>query len=379
MAPRDQELIFRKFDKRKIVLSTNICETSITIENIVYVVDCGRVKTKRYSESLGMEILDVVSISKAQAKQRSGRAGRTQPGSVFRIFTRKEYEDMPENPLPEILSCNLNDAVLILKSLGISNLKNFEMIDKPNIESVNNSLEYLFITRAIDVNGDITNLGKSISNIPLDANLSISLMASIDYGCFDEVSTIVSMLSIDQVFIDVSKTSYAYKKYLQKRESFKTPTSDFMMLLDIFCLWEKASFDIKFLKTNFLSVRNMWQAKKIRDQLRKQFCDKKSSNRENVLLAFCAGFYQNTAKLTDGIYKTLFNLTDCFVHYTSCLYKKYAKFILYFSITKTRREYLRYCNEITTDMLCSVLNRPIQSTKYPKKKFIPGKYKKKLK
>lgn len=367
MPPKDQEMIFKKLDKRKIILSTNICETSITIENIVYVVDCGRVKMNRYSDSLGIEILDVVNISKAQAKQRSGRAGRTQPGTVFRIFTRNEYKNMQDNPTPEIMSCNLNDAVLILKSLGIENLETFDMIDKPNIESVNNSLEYLFITRAIDVNGNITELGKRVSNIPLDVNLSISLISSIEFGCFDEVSTIVSMLSIDQIFIDINSSNTLYKKFLEKRESLKNNHSDFLMLLDIFSSWEKTSFDNKHLKKNFLSVRSMWQAKNIREQLRKQFDVKDSSNRDKVLLAFCSGFYPNTAKLTDGTYKTLFNQTDCYVHFTSCLYKKFPKFILYFSVTKTRREYLRYCNAISSEMLCAVLNRSTVSNDFSQK------------
>ncbi|EOB14642.1 Putative pre-mRNA-splicing factor ATP-dependent RNA helicase DHX16 [Nosema bombycis CQ1] len=360
MPPQDQELIFKKTNKRKIILSTNICETSITIENIRYVVDCGRVKMKKYSDSLGIEILDVVNISKAQANQRSGRAGRTQPGTVFRIFTRNEYKNMIENPIPEILSCNLNDAVLILKSLGITNLKTFDMIDKPTLESVNNSLEYLFITRAINVKGEITLFGKRISNIPLDANLSISLLASIQFGCFEEVSTIVSMLSVDQIFMDITSTNFLYKKYIERRESLKNNYSDFVMLLDIYQGWEKTLFDKKYLKHNFLSTRNMWQAKRIREQLKRQFNIKNSSNRENILLAFCAGFYPNTAKLVEGSYKTIFNETNCYVHFTSCIYKKYSKYILYYSITKTKKEYLRYCNEITSEMLCSVLKRTIE-------------------
>lgn len=356
MPIEEQELVFEKYPIRKIILSTNVCETSITIENIKFVVDCGRVKQMRYSDNLGMSILETVMISKAQARQRSGRAGRTEPGKVFRIFTMEEYNNMIETSIPEILTTDVSSGILTIQSLGIGDIKTFPLIDKPKIEAINNALEFLYLLKAVDALGNITDLGKNIAKIPLYPSLALSLIKSINLGCFDDVAIISAMLTVEQIFNDIKNNNKLYRKFDFIKKSWYDSRGDFFMMLKIFKKWEENHFSYKFLKMNFLNIKNMWQAKKIREQLSKIFNKRKFSNESKVLEAFCCGYFMNIAKITQDGYTTIFKDTNCFIHSSSCLYKKNAKYVLYFSILRTRKEYLRYCNVVTPEILCKSVN-----------------------
>lgn len=356
MSIEDQELVFEKTKLRKIILSTNICETSVTIENVKFVVDSGRVKQMRHANNLGMDILEVIMISKAQAKQRSGRAGRTAPGKVFRIYTKEEYINMPDSTLPEILTTNVCSGILTIKSLGILNLNKFEMIDLPKLESINDALEYLFLVKAVDNLGNITNLGRKIANIPLDPNLAVSIIKSIEFGCFDEVSIISAMLTVDQIYADIKKDSKIYKRYTACKKSWYDNRGDFFMLLNIYRAWEKDNFSYKFLKSQYLNRKNMWQAKKIKEQLERLFNVKKSKNELKIIEAFSCGYFMNIAKIKENAYFTVFKDTECFIHNSSSLYKQNTKYVLYHSIVRTKREFLKYCNVVTPEILCKSVN-----------------------
>lgn len=357
MSINDQEEVFLNTEKRKIVLSTNICETSVTIENIVYVVDSGRVKQMRHSCFLGLDILETLMISKAQAKQRSGRAGRTGPGKTFRIYTKQEFLQMKDSLLPEILTTNVCKCILTIKSLGINNLNNFKMIDMPNPDSINDALEYLFLARAVDSVGDITDLGRKMARLPLDPYLSLTLIRSEELGCFEDVAIIAAMLTVDQIYVDVKKDdNFLYKKFLAVKSSWNDDRGDFFVLLKIFNAWKKEKYSNKFCKYNFLSLRNMWQAKKIKDQLSFMFNYNNSSNKSKVIEAFSFGYFMNIAKIKEDGYYTIFKQTECYIHSSSCLYKKREPFILYFSIVRTKREFLKFCNVVTPEILCKSVN-----------------------
>ncbi|WUR02268.1 ATP-dependent RNA helicase [Vairimorpha necatrix] len=357
MSAHDQERVFLKTDKRKIILSTNICETSITIENIVYVVDSGRVKHMRHSNNLGMDILETVMISKAQAKQRSGRAGRTKPGKTFRIYTKQDFNKMADFTPPEILTTNVCSGILTIKSLGIDDLSTFDMIDKPKVDSINDALEYLFLTRAVDKNGKITKLGLKMSSLPLDPNLALTLIRSVELKCFQDTAIISAMLTIDQIFIDVSKENKnLYKKFLDSKKIWYDERGDFFVLLKIFKEWQKNNFSENFSKKFFLSFRNLCQAKKIVEQLSKIFCTDKSSDISKVMEAFSYGYFMNIAKIKEEGYFTVFKETECFIHSSSCLYKKRENLILYFSIVRTKKEFLKYCNVVSSEILCKSVN-----------------------
>merc|ERR1719487_506867 len=182
---------------RKCVISTNIAETSITIDGIVYVVDPGFAKQKVYNPRIRVESLLVSPISKASAHQRAGRAGRTKPGKCFRLYTEKAYKkELMEQTYPEILRSNLGSVVLQLKKLGIEDLVHFDFMDPPAPETLMRALELLNYLGALDDDGNLTDLGSVMSEFPLDPQMAKMLVISPKYKCSNEVLSITAMLSV---------------------------------------------------------------------------------------------------------------------------------------------------------------------------------------
>merc|ERR1712151_797989 len=164
---------------RKIIVSTNIAETSLTIDGIVYVIDPGFSKQKVYNPRIRVESLLVSPISRASAKQRAGRAGRTKPGKCFRLYTEKSfYEDLLETTYPEIIRSKMSTVVLTLKKLGIDDLVHFDFMDPPAPETLMRALEQLNYLGALDDEGDLTELGRQMSEFPLDPQLARIIIMS---------------------------------------------------------------------------------------------------------------------------------------------------------------------------------------------------------
>ena len=187
--------------KRKCVIATNIAEASLTIDGIYYVVDPGFAKLKVYNPKMGMDTLQVTPISQASARQRAGRAGRTGPGKCFRLYTEEAYKrEMLPTTVPEIQRTNLALTVLILKAMGINDLINFEFMDPPPVQTLVSALETLYNLEALDDEGLLTKLGRLMAEFPLEPQLAKMMLTSVDLGCSEEITTIVSMLSVQNVF-----------------------------------------------------------------------------------------------------------------------------------------------------------------------------------
>uniref|UniRef100_A0AAQ5YH64 ATP-dependent RNA helicase DHX15 n=1 Tax=Amphiprion ocellaris TaxID=80972 RepID=A0AAQ5YH64_AMPOC len=182
---------------RKVVVSTNIAETSLTIDGVVFVIDPGFAKQKVYNPRIRVESLLVTAISKASAQQRAGRAGRTCPGKCFRLYTEKAYKtEMQDNTYPEILRSNLGSVVLQLKKLGIDDLVHFDFMDPPAPETLMRALELLNYLEALNDDGDLTELGSMMAEFPLDPQLAKMVIASCEFNCSNEVLSITAMLSV---------------------------------------------------------------------------------------------------------------------------------------------------------------------------------------
>uniref|UniRef100_A0A146M6F6 RNA helicase n=1 Tax=Lygus hesperus TaxID=30085 RepID=A0A146M6F6_LYGHE len=181
---------------RKVVVSTNIAETSLTIDGVVFVIDPGFAKQKVYNPRIRVESLLVSPISKASAQQRAGRAGRTRPGKCFRLYTEKAYKnEMQDNTYPEILRSNLGSVVLQLKKLGIDDLVHFDFMDPPAPETLMRALELLNYLAALDDDGNLTDLGAVMAEFPLDPQLAKLLITSCTLNCSNEILSITAMLS----------------------------------------------------------------------------------------------------------------------------------------------------------------------------------------
>ncbi|ONI10610.1 hypothetical protein PRUPE_4G056700 [Prunus persica] len=206
----EQELVFTPTPrgKRKVVISTNIAETSITLEGVVYVVDSGFSKQRFYNPITDIENLVVAPISKASARQRTGRAGRVRPGKCYRLYTEEYFaKEMSAEGIPEIQRSNLVPCVIQLKALGIDNILGFDWPASPSSEAMVRALEVLYSLGVLDDDAKLTSpTGFQIAEIPLDPMISKMMLASGQLGCSEEMITIAATLSIQiSQFLEAKK------------------------------------------------------------------------------------------------------------------------------------------------------------------------------
>ncbi|XP_048549301.1 probable pre-mRNA-splicing factor ATP-dependent RNA helicase DEAH9 isoform X2 [Triticum urartu] len=203
----DQDLIFAPTSKgkRKVVISTNIAETSLTLEGVVYVVDSGFSKQKCYNPISDLESLVVAPISKASARQRAGRAGRVRPGKCFRLYTEEYYlNEMQSDGIPEMQRSNLVSCIIQLKALGIDNILGFDWPASPSPEAMIRALEILFSLGILDEDAKLTvPIGFQVAEMPLDPMISKMILSANDFGCSDEILTIAAFLSVQSVWVSM--------------------------------------------------------------------------------------------------------------------------------------------------------------------------------
>ncbi|KAJ3643058.1 hypothetical protein Zmor_025795 [Zophobas morio] len=335
---------------RKVVIATNIAETSLTIDGIFYVVDPGFVKQKVYNSKTGMDSLVVTPISQAQAKQRAGRAGRTGPGKCYRLYTERAYRDeMLPTPVPEIQRTNLATTVLQLKTMGINDLLHFDFMDAPPVESLIMALEQLHSLSALDDEGLLTRLGRRMAEFPLEPNLSKMLIMSVALQCSDEILTIVSMLSVQNVFYR-PKDKQAIAD--QKKAKFNQPEGDHLTLLAVYNSWKNNKFSNAWCYENFVQIRTLKRAQDVRKQLLgimdRHKLDVVSAERNTVRVqkTVCSGFFRNAAKKDpqEG-YRTLVDSQVVYIHPSSALFNRQPEWVIYHELVQTTKEYMR---EVTT-------------------------------
>ena len=342
---------------RKVVLATNIAETSITINNIVHVVDPGFCKQNAYNPGTGMETLQVVPISQASADQRAGRAGRLKPGKCFRLYTKWSFmnELEPQNS-PEIQRSNLASVVLLLKSIGIDNLFDFEFMDPPPAQVLHKALAELYLLGALNDRGELTVLGRRMSSLPMDPMMARALIASEEYGCVDEVTVIVAMLSVGNAVFYRPKEKE--KQADQARRSFTSQAGDHLTLMRVYREWEEAGFSVAWCRENFLQFRTLKRAKDVKEQLERvlQTIDVQRSsdphNVDNIRRALVRGYFYNSARLNKaGSYVTVKKPHTVEVHPHSVMFKQGARVLIYHELVLTTKEYMRSVFEVKPEWL----------------------------
>jgi ATP-dependent RNA helicase DHR2 len=203
-----QQKVFQETPKftRKVILATNIAETSITVPGIRHVIDTGKYKQRLFRPSLGLDSLLTAPISRSSANQRSGRAGRDAPGHAYRLYTEKAFYSLAIDTEPEILRCDLSQLVLILKSHGINDLAGFPLLTPPPRRALERAVIHLLQLSAISsTTGVITSLGREMSLLPLPSHLArIFLAASLpQYDCVDLIIDIVAGLSVENIYLNI--------------------------------------------------------------------------------------------------------------------------------------------------------------------------------
>ncbi|KAJ3191756.1 DEAH-box ATP-dependent RNA helicase prp22 [Irineochytrium annulatum] len=331
---------------RKVVIATNIAETSITIDGIYYVVDPGFVKQNTYDPKLGMDALVVVPISQAQARQRAGRAGRTGPGKCYRLYTEAAYQnEMLPTSVPEIQRMNLSDTVLKLKAMGINDLLNFPFMDPPPVQTMITAMELLFQLGALDTEGLITRLGRKMAEFPLEPSLSKMLILSVDLGCSDEILSIVAMLSVQNIYY---RPKEKQAQADQKKAKFHQQEGDHLTLLAVYNGWKASKFSNAWCYENYIQARSMRRAQDVRKQMLgimdryKQDIVSCGRNYNKVRMAICGGFFRHAAKKDpqEG-YKTLVEGTPVYIHPSSALFNRQPEWVIYHELVMTSKEYMR--------------------------------------
>ena len=261
---------------RRIVIATNIAETSLTVPGIVYVVDPGVVKLKRYDAATGIETLDVEQISKVQATQRAGRAGRTQAGKCYRLYTKENFQlDFADATEPEIQRTSLVNVILYLKSLELDNMDvlQFDFLDRPKESALKDALKQLYVLDAIDESGKITQIGKEMAPLPLEPNLARAMLEAKKLGCVEECATVAAMLSVDRLEVADSSSHKNSRDHhrgnpLQKIVSADAfALGDHIVFLRTFERWQRERYRRDFAREYSLSERGLEFAKEVRRQL----------------------------------------------------------------------------------------------------------------
>ncbi|GAA5971353.1 hypothetical protein JCM8115_003473 [Rhodotorula mucilaginosa] len=333
--------------RRKVIVATNIAETSLTVDGIMYVVDAGYSKLKVYNPRMGMDSLQITPISQANANQRSGRAGRTGAGTAYRLFTEMAFRDeLFENTIPEIQRTNLSNTVLLLKSLGVKNLLEFDFMDPPPQENILNSMYQLWVLGALDNTGELTELGRKMSHFPMDPALAKMLISSVEMRCSAEVLTIVSMLSVPSVF-------YRPKERAEEsdaaREKFFVPESDHLTLLHVYTQWKSNGYSDAWAARHFLHPKTLRKAREVRTQLLDIMKHQKldiipcGTDWDVIRRTICGAYFHQAARVKGiGEFQHLRTGVPMHLHATSSLYGLgyLPDYVVYHELVLTSKEYM---------------------------------------
>ncbi len=347
---------------RKCIVSTNVAETSLTVDGIKYVIDSGYCKLKVYNPKIGMDALNVTPVSRANANQRSGRAGRTGPGFCFRLYTDRQFrEELMETAVPEIQRTNLSNVVLLLKSLGVKNLLDFDFMDPPPEDNIMTSLYQLWMLGALDNTGDLTSLGRRMAEFPLDPSLSKMLLFAHEHGkCSSEVLIVVSMLSVPSVFF---RPKGREEESDSVREKFFVPESDHLTLLNVFLRTKQYKFDSQWCTKHFIHSKGIRKAREVHAQLVDLMEQQKlhpvscGGGWDVVRKSICSAYFQNSSKIKGiGEYINMLSGIPSALHPSSALFGLgyTPDYVCYHELISTTKEYMSCVTAVEGEWLAEL-------------------------
>ena len=290
-------------DVRKVVVSTNIAEASLTIDGIVHVVDCGFVKLRTFAPSTGVSALTVAPVSKASAQQRAGRAGRVRAGVCYRLYTEDAYEALEASTPPEIQRMTLTGVVLQLKALGVDDLLHFPFVSPPPTPLLLSALDHLYTVGALTSRGVLTPLGRDLAFLPLDPFIGRMLLAAAESDCVEEALSIAAMLCIPFPYMRPSTSLRSRRRV--PLSSFAVEQGDHLTLLNLYSAFSirPASSHRAFCRRHRLHLPFLVQAQHIRSQLvtylgalGRPRAGAGRASADSVLKAVVSGFFHHAAR-----------------------------------------------------------------------------------
>ena len=299
-----QELAFApsRKDRRKVIVATNIAETSLTVDGIRYVVDPGFVKQKHYLATKGIDQLSVVPISQSSAQQRAGRAGRTADGKCYRLFKHEAFLHRPRETTPEIQRTSLTQVVLQLKVLHIDNILDFDFIDPPSRDALGSALKDLFWIEAISKHGKLTTTGKRLANFPLEPSLARFLLEASRSRCLDDALSVAALLSVEKVFYRGGRRSNNQDVERIQQKFYHRYGDHFTYLRVYHRFKEVTGSQESWCKDHHIHYHSLKRAESIRRQLvqhakqgRLDFSEASHHSHNELRKALCIAFYPRAA------------------------------------------------------------------------------------
>lgn len=333
---------------RKCVVSTNIAETSLTLDGVMYVIDSGYCKLSVFNPRMGMNALQVFPCAQAAVNQRAGRAGRTGPGTCYRLYTESAYKhEMLLSVVPEIQRTNLGNVVLLLKSLNVENLLDFDFMDPPPQENILNSMYSLWILGALDNTGGLTKLGLKMVEFPVDPPLAQMLIKAEEAGCSNEMLTVVSMLSVPSVWY---RPKDREEEADAVREKFFVPESDHLTMLNVYTQWKNNNYRNEWCNKHFIQGKGLKKGREVRAQLADIMKSQKielvscGQDWDVCRRSIAAAYFSQAARLKGiGEYVNARNGMPCHLHPSSALYGLgyTPDYVVYHELIMTSKEYMQ--------------------------------------
>ena len=359
LAKEEQERVFDPAPrgKKKVVISTNIAETSVTISDITTVIDCGLCKLNYYNPRNFTSSLVESAVSKASCNQRKGRAGRTQPGTCYRLYSRKDFETRPEYTLEEIYRTDLSEVVLRMAELGITDFYDFDFIASPGREGIIGAVDTLNMLGALDPDNSLSSIGKMMVYFPLEPRISrIIVEAIMRYpDCLEKVLIATSFLSANSPFVLPPNEEMEARK---AHHSFRDMQGDFCTYLNLFNAYKQTPDREKFCHKNYLDERVMAEIENINFQLTEIVSENMNipivhgkGSISDYLCCIAAGMIQFVCIRTGREnYKTLTADHIC-IHPGSVMFKQNPAFMVAGEIVRTSRIFAMSVSPLTKSML----------------------------
>ena len=360
LSSKDQSRVFQSHRGRRIILSTNVAETSITVPGIRYVIDPGTVRISRYSYRSKLQRLPIEAVSQASANQRKGRCGRVAEGICYRLYSEEDFLSRPEFTDPEIQRTNLAAVILKMIDSGLGDVKQFEFIDAPDSRLWSDGYKLLFELQAVDEKNNLTPLGRKLAGLPTDPRLGRMLLAASELNSLREVLIIVSALSIQDPRERPAEKQQAAD---QAHAEFKDFESDFLSYIRLWEFFEEKRQELsnnqlkRFCQKRFLSVMRMREWREIHRQLLivlknmnvKENQD--SASYDAIHKALLSGLLGNIGRHEEkreyqGCRNRRFNLFP-----GSGVNKKRPKWVFSAEIVETQQVYARYNAKLDPDWI----------------------------
>ncbi|MBI2451425.1 MAG: ATP-dependent RNA helicase [Parcubacteria group bacterium] len=358
LPPEEQQKIFASYKgKRKVVVATNIAETSITVDGIVYVVDSGLIKQSNFHPESGIQSLDVVKHSQAGCEQRKGRAGRTRNGVCYRMYTKENFQSRFQFTKPEICRTSLASVVLAMEDIGIEKIQEFDFIDPPKKEAFTEAYETLIALGAInkDEKG-LTEIGKAMARFPLEPRIARMLLEAMKHGCVQNVATIAAFLSVRNIFVRPKEKEAEADRAHAK---FKNQESDALTFLNIWKEYENAKFSYSWCFERFLNAKALQEALNIRAQIFQILFQNKielseSSDNDAIAKTVAIGlaynlFQHGSRYWFNGVLRSIENVA---VHPSSAIFgNRVFQWIVATEIVRTTKVWARGCAIVKAEWL----------------------------